>query len=59
MGLHKCPKCKQRWVCLIHECEYEGKELTCPICTAKELDCHPFSRIKYKGAFAEWEKSEK
>lgn len=59
MGLHKCPKCKQHWVCLTQECEDAGKELTCPICTAREIDCHPFSRIKYKGAFAEWEKSEK
>ena len=57
MGLHKCPKCKQHWVCLTKECEDEGEELTCPICTAREIDCHPFTRIKYPGAFAEWEKS--
>jgi len=58
VGLHRCPECGQRWICLTKECEDEGVDLICPICTARKDDCHPFTRVHYPGAFKAWVASE-
>lgn len=57
MGMHRCPECGYTWPCMSEDCDYDGEEANCRICTGRENDCNPDTRMKYPGAFKEWEKS--
>ena len=59
MGLHRCPDCGNRWNCLALDCDDEGIDSQCQICSGKEMDCDPYTRIGYKGAFNDWVKQNK
>jgi len=55
--VHRCPDCKNTWICKDPYCDSEGEDYQCPTYSARKYDCNPDTRMGYPGAFKEWEKA--